>query len=353
MKTPSGLKITDRIPGSGPIAEKGKVVLFHYDCYLPKGEKVFTSRDRRYPDQVHLGRRDSFPAFEYGILGMAAGGVRSVTIGPHLAYYERQLRPALPEGATLRYEIELLKVSDEWDNSLYSPPEYSAAEEPSLEGESLEALLHTVALGPPKSWPALQAIAGRNGDDVSNSVRSLLAAPDPYIRRYLVDSLRQAGNVPSFVEEIHALLFDDNAYVVSAACDALGGALHSRSVERIRELLCSQDSGIVLAAIGALQALRATHVFPDLLELYDQKKLRDLTFVLAEALVELTDESNWRELFKRLARDSAPRARTLACLLMERYGAKAELEILQPLVKDSDGHVRKAAARALKRCTGA
>jgi len=106
--------------GTGPLAEEGKIALIHYDCYLPRGEKCFSSRDRSYPAQFHMGQRDVFPGIEHGIVGMAVGGIRSIKVSPQLTYYERKQKPDLPENVVLRYEVELLRVSDKWDNSLYS-----------------------------------------------------------------------------------------------------------------------------------------------------------------------------------------------------------------------------------------
>ena len=75
--------------------------------------------------QFRIGQRNAFPAFEYGILGMAAGGLRSVKVAPQLTHYERKLNPALPENVPLRYEIELLHVSDQWDNTIYESTDWS------------------------------------------------------------------------------------------------------------------------------------------------------------------------------------------------------------------------------------
>jgi FKBP-type peptidyl-prolyl cis-trans isomerase len=119
MHIPKGIRIKDLRAGSGEVAAPGRVALLHYDCYLPRGEKWASSRERPYPVQFRIGQREAFPAFEYGVLGMAAGGLRSVRVAPQLTYNERKLYPMLPENVVLRYEIELLGVSDLWDNSIY------------------------------------------------------------------------------------------------------------------------------------------------------------------------------------------------------------------------------------------
>jgi FKBP-type peptidyl-prolyl cis-trans isomerase len=117
MKPPKGLKITQVRPGDGPIAELGRFAVIHYDCYLPRGEKCDSSRDRPYPIQLKVGERRTYPAIAYALPGMRVGEIRSVKASPNLTYYERKQNPELPPKATLRYEIELLSVSDERDTS--------------------------------------------------------------------------------------------------------------------------------------------------------------------------------------------------------------------------------------------
>ena len=127
MRVPKGIRIKDLRRGDGDVATAGRVAILHYDCYLPRGDKCASSRERAYPVQFRIGHREAFPAFEYGVLGMAAGGLRTVRVAPQLTYYERRLNPSLPEDVALRYEIELLRVSDQWDNSIYPPPQESTA----------------------------------------------------------------------------------------------------------------------------------------------------------------------------------------------------------------------------------
>jgi len=120
MKPPKGLKVSDLRIGTGPIAEKGTVALVHYDLFLPRGDKCASSRTRPYPVQMKVGLRMTVPAIAYGVPGMAVGGIRSVRVSPNLAYYERKAHPDLPAYAALRYELELIRVSDSWDNSIYN-----------------------------------------------------------------------------------------------------------------------------------------------------------------------------------------------------------------------------------------
>jgi peptidylprolyl isomerase len=112
---PIGIRVKDLRPGTGEVAAKGRIALVHFDCFLPRGERLSTSRDRPFPAQFHVGQRDIVPAIEYGVIGMAVGGLRMVRVSPQLTYDERKTFPDLPANVALRYEIELVRLSDTWD----------------------------------------------------------------------------------------------------------------------------------------------------------------------------------------------------------------------------------------------
>jgi FKBP-type peptidyl-prolyl cis-trans isomerase len=120
MRFPKGIRVKDIRQGAGDLASNGRIALIHYDCFLPRGEKSGTSRDKPYQVQFEIGQRNVFPGIDYGVVGMAVGGIRSVRVSPQLTYYEQQLNPGLPENVALRYEIELLRLSDHWDNAVYA-----------------------------------------------------------------------------------------------------------------------------------------------------------------------------------------------------------------------------------------
>jgi FKBP-type peptidyl-prolyl cis-trans isomerase FkpA len=106
-----GLKVIDLHVGEGELAERTKVVSVRVRTYLIDGTDV-TSTGGPGPFVIDLRRRDCIAGLRYGIEGMRVGGVRELTIEPHLAYGPQGVPGSIPQYATLRCEVELLDVRD-------------------------------------------------------------------------------------------------------------------------------------------------------------------------------------------------------------------------------------------------
>ncbi len=107
--------IVDHEPGSGPPAAEGDTVEIHYSCRLADGTVVFDSRTGKGETRRRRAGASTKPAgFGRGLLGMRAGGRRTVTVPPDQGFGETGM-PSLkiPPGATLVYEIEAISVGDD------------------------------------------------------------------------------------------------------------------------------------------------------------------------------------------------------------------------------------------------
>jgi hypothetical protein len=94
MRFPKGIRVKDIRQGAGDVASNGRIALIHYDCFLPRGEKADTSRDKLYQVQFEIGQRNVFPGIEYGVVGMAVGGIRSVRVVRHQSSIAKICAPA-------------------------------------------------------------------------------------------------------------------------------------------------------------------------------------------------------------------------------------------------------------------
>lgn len=106
-----GLKIEILKEGSGLGAKSGDTVAVHYTGTLTDGKKFDSSLDRGQPFAFKLGAGLVIQGWDKGLLGMKVGEKRKLTVPPELAYDERGAGGVIPPGATLIFEVEMLKIN--------------------------------------------------------------------------------------------------------------------------------------------------------------------------------------------------------------------------------------------------
>lgn len=107
----------DTKEGNGKLAEKGKAVSVHYTGWLydpaapgQKGKKFDSSHDRKIPFGFILGAGRVIKGWEEGVVGMKEGGQRTLIIPASMGYGDKGAGGVIPPGATLLFEVELLKI---------------------------------------------------------------------------------------------------------------------------------------------------------------------------------------------------------------------------------------------------
>ena len=110
ITTESGLKYEELTEGTGEVATAGTRVSVHYTGWLTDGQKFDSSKDRDEPFEFSLGAGMVIRGWDEGVQGMKVGGVRKLTIPPHLGYGVRGAGGVIPPNATLVFEVELLGV---------------------------------------------------------------------------------------------------------------------------------------------------------------------------------------------------------------------------------------------------
>ncbi len=113
----TALKIIDRKVGDGKEASVNSTVSVDYTGWLydpaapeGKGKKFDSSLDRGDPFGFVLGRGSVIRGWDEGIKGMKEDGQRTLIIPPDMAYGNRGAGGAIPPGATLIFDVELLNV---------------------------------------------------------------------------------------------------------------------------------------------------------------------------------------------------------------------------------------------------
>ena len=110
MSEATELVIEDLRVGDGAEAKAGQNVSVHYTGTLTNGKKFDSSHDRNQPFKFKLGGGQVIQGWDQGVAGMKIGGLRKLTIPPHLGYGARGAGGVIGPNATLVFEVELLGV---------------------------------------------------------------------------------------------------------------------------------------------------------------------------------------------------------------------------------------------------
>ncbi len=113
----SALEVTDLVVGQGAEATAGSQVTVHYTGWMydhthpdKKGTTFDSSLKGGQPFSFVLGQQQVIAGWDQGVTGMKVGGQRRLVIPAALAYGDRGAGGAIPPGATLVFDVELLAV---------------------------------------------------------------------------------------------------------------------------------------------------------------------------------------------------------------------------------------------------
>ena len=109
ITTPSGLKYTDQVVGTGATPQKGQTVTVNYTGTLENGKKFDSSFDHGKPADFKIGIGKVIKGWDEGLMTMKVGGKRRLVIPSKLGYGPEGT-PNIPGNSTLIFDIELLGV---------------------------------------------------------------------------------------------------------------------------------------------------------------------------------------------------------------------------------------------------
>jgi FKBP-type peptidyl-prolyl cis-trans isomerase FkpA len=116
---PTELQKTDIVKGTGEGISLGQVAVVHYTGWLydpaapeQKGTKFDSSRDRGEPFKFAIGAGQVIRGWDEGVQGMQPGGQRRLVVPAEFGYGDRGAGGVIPPGATLIFDVELLKIEE-------------------------------------------------------------------------------------------------------------------------------------------------------------------------------------------------------------------------------------------------
>ena len=114
QKAANGLEYEVMKEGTGASPLKGQKVTVHYTGWLEEngqpGKKFDSSVDRGTPFVFTIGIGQVIKGWDEGVLTMKVGEKRRLIIPAALGYGSRGAGAMIPGGATLIFDVELLKV---------------------------------------------------------------------------------------------------------------------------------------------------------------------------------------------------------------------------------------------------
>ncbi|XP_057316597.1 peptidyl-prolyl cis-trans isomerase FKBP2-like [Hydractinia symbiolongicarpus] len=91
-------------------SKKGDVLKMHYTGKLEDGTEFDSSIPRGEPLSFTLGAGQVIKGWDQGLLNMCEGEKRKLSIPSDLGYGDTGSPPKIPGGATLIFEVELVKI---------------------------------------------------------------------------------------------------------------------------------------------------------------------------------------------------------------------------------------------------
>jgi len=107
-----GVTVETISPGDGKtFPRRGDKVTIHYVGTLTDGKKFDSSRERGCPFETEIGTGKVIKGWDEGVPQLSLGERAILTATPDYAYGARGFPPVIPSNATLKFEVELLKIN--------------------------------------------------------------------------------------------------------------------------------------------------------------------------------------------------------------------------------------------------
>ncbi|NPU11909.1 HEAT repeat domain-containing protein [Bradyrhizobium sp. 83002] len=196
------------------------------------------------------------------------------------------------------------------------------------------------------------ALLTRDDTESLTLLRGAAASADQFIRRTAVEVIGRHASGRNLSDAILRALADQSEYVVRAGCQVIEDWRWDAAHDAISNLIKSPSGSTRQVSIRTLGAIWRQSDFQPVFQIYKTDAETEVRREAAWTLRNNVSSADWRRLFDAFRTDALPRHRRWACDLASTFGHSDVVPFLNPLCTDRDGHVRKAAAKAIAALEG-
>ncbi|MGH7976149.1 MAG: HEAT repeat domain-containing protein [Limisphaerales bacterium] len=211
----------------------------------------------------------------------------------------------------------------------------------------LEILLEQIKSHLPETGAAFVALAAKGSEQSLAALVSAAKGKDADFRRAAIEAIANHSLGIKQAKLICDLFQDSDEIVVRAACRAAANLKLSKSHNQIFALLNSKNPKTREVALEALDKLWLDSDFEQVFKIHTTDKNSNVRKRAAWTLRRNVARRNWKILFEVWQKDEMSRHRVWACELAAQFGSVSNLSVLNKLFDDQDGHVGKAAKKAI------
>jgi hypothetical protein len=198
-----------------------------------------------------------------------------------------------------------------------------------------------------EAWAACVALGHNPAPEALHALIELANHSDWRFRRAAVEALSAHPLASSATSIIVAALTDPSSYVVRTACDTAAILKLQEAHSSVLSLAASNDTRTREAAVRALSRLWRPSDFPAVFAIFKNDPVSPVRRATAWTLAVNVSDITWKALFETWVKGELPRYRVWACEIASRFGDSSAKSEVAALLRDPNGHVRKAAQRAL------
>jgi HEAT repeat protein len=181
-----------------------------------------------------------------------------------------------------------------------------------------------------------------------NALANAAGVEDQFIRRTATEAIGRHPDGRELRSIILRALQDPSEYVVRTACDVVARWALQEAHELVVGLVTNPSAATQQSAIRALGTIWIEADFSMMFRIYSNASENEVRREAAWVLRQRATSAHWRTLFDAFQVDELARHRQWACELAEKFSDPKFLPALSQLSSDVDGHVRKAASKAIQ-----